>query len=353
MQGLATDRLEPGPELVNHIDQCLACRACEVVCPADVPYGQILDAGRALLAARSPQRRTPLYRSLLRRPHLAGWLAALATRTGLARLGAAIRGPLGRGISLLPRRARPFRSPGTAGTGRRGEVLLFTGCVGQALDGATLDDAVRVLVAAGWRVRVPRAQRCCGAMDQHGGRPAEAAGLAAANLGAFEGGAPIATCATGCAATLGEYARLAPEGGDAFASRVRDVAELVADSDLPLGSVPWRHVALHVPCTQRNVTGSQDATRRLLERIPGVEVRRLPAGCCGAAGEMFVTRPSVSDAVLEPLLDSVLAGPADVVVTSNIGCLMHIGAGLARRGRPIPVLHPVSVAARSLAGPSV
>src|SRR5215475_8968771 len=52
MQGMATGALELTPALSRHLDQCLACRACEAVCPAEVPYGKLIDAGRAELRRR-------------------------------------------------------------------------------------------------------------------------------------------------------------------------------------------------------------------------------------------------------------------------------------------------------------
>src|SRR2546429_4187615 len=32
---------------VRHIDLCLGCRTCEAVCPSGVPYGRIIEHGRA------------------------------------------------------------------------------------------------------------------------------------------------------------------------------------------------------------------------------------------------------------------------------------------------------------------
>src|SRR5690349_23402530 len=49
MQGLATGALKPTPRLAAHLDHCLSCRACEAVCPAEVPYGRLIDAARQAL----------------------------------------------------------------------------------------------------------------------------------------------------------------------------------------------------------------------------------------------------------------------------------------------------------------
>jgi glycolate oxidase iron-sulfur subunit len=351
MQGLATGRLEPGPELVRHLDQCLGCRACEQACPAGVPYGELIDAGRALLAERgirpSPTQR--LLGGLLGRPRLLGAAVRAARLPGAAAAARTLGGLPARALAMLPAQAHPPRLQDAATeAGARGEAMLFAGCVSGAIDGRTLDDTRRLLEAAGWRVRLPSAQGCCGALDLHAGRPARASLLAGRNLSAFPGDGPIVACASGCAATLLEYARLAGEAGAAFARRIRDPADLLADASLPLGPGRYRKVVLHVPCTQRNVTGTAAATRRLLARVPGVAVTELPTGCCGAAGENFISRPDLADALLEPLLARLSHDPPDVLLTSNIGCAMHFAAGLGRRGVEVPVLHPVSLLADAL-----
>ena len=121
-------------------------------------------------------------------------------------------------------------------------------------------------------------------------------------------------------------------------------------ADAPLALVPgrYRSVALHVPCTQRNVTGTMPATRRLLARIPGLVSRELPTGCCGAAGDNFLAHPAMADALLAPLIEALSSDPPDVLATSNIGCAMHFAAGLRRAGLAVPVLHPVSLVADAL-----
>jgi glycolate oxidase iron-sulfur subunit len=347
MQGLALGRLEPGPALVAHLDQCLGCRACEKACPANVPYGELIDAGRALLAERGiqPPVQQRWMRRLLQRPALMGAALGAMRLPGVARILRRLGGLPGRAASLLPRDARSASGtrtippPGAAGA----EVLLFVGCVGATLDGRSVDDIGKAIAAAGWRVRIPARQACCGAIDLHGGEPGGARALARRNLDAFRGDAPIVACATGCAATLKEYARLAGEDGAQFAGRVRDPVEILADANLALRAGRYRNVVLHVPCTQRNVTGSAPATRRLLDRVTGLAWREVPPGCCGAAGEMFLSHPELSDALLEPLLAEIGRDRPDAVVTSNVGCALHISAGLARHGLEVPVLHPATL----------
>lgn len=352
MQGLAAGRLEAGPSLVQHLENCLSCRACESVCPADVPYGELIDAGRALLAEKGvrPSLVQRMLGSLLQRPRLLGLGVRLAQCPGAAAIAGRLGGLPGRAAALLPAGARAphLADAPSSAEAARGDVLLFSGCVGAAIDGRGLDDTRRVLESAGWRVRMPPRQGCCGAIDLHAGRPAKARARALHNLEVFPGDAPIVACASGCAATLVEYARLAGEPGARFARRVTDPAQLLADATLELGAGRYRNVVLHIPCTQRNVTGTAAATRRLLARIPGLVVRELPPGCCGAAGEMFLHNPALSDALVAPLVASLASDSPDALVTSNIGCAMHFAAALARAGLAVPVLHPASLVASAL-----
>lgn len=342
MKGLAEARIEPGPGLVAHLDHCLGCRHCERVCPAQVRYGELLVAGRTLQRARVPagwrQRALewllPRRRALAAAIRLAGWLRPLP-------------GPWRR----LP---RPESAPAPASTPAigppRGRVALFTGCLGPHHDAAAAQAAIRLLSALGWEVSVPRAQRCCGALHRHAGAAAGAAALEAANRAAFadDGVEAILTLSSGCH----ESVALAC-AQDPAAPRVQDALGFIA-ADARLPSLRWRAaragvaVALHIPCTQRNVVGSAGRIAPLLQRIPGLALQALPDGCCGAAGSHMLVAPERADALRGPVLDAIVQGGATTLCSSNVGCRMHLAAGLETREAPVRAQHPLQLLADHL-----
>ena len=46
MVKVAEGELEIGPSYVEHVELCLACRACESACPSGVKYGRLIEAAR-------------------------------------------------------------------------------------------------------------------------------------------------------------------------------------------------------------------------------------------------------------------------------------------------------------------
>jgi glycolate oxidase iron-sulfur subunit len=164
IDALSGGRIQPKRIVLEHLDLCLQCRACEASCPSGVHYGRIMEGARAQVMASgwSPlswrvrsialrwtlphPRRLRVLATLLRFYQHSG-LQSLVRRTRLLWLL-----PLGlrHMEELLPPMARRFFAPvstgANPGTGRGARrVALLTGCVMPFLYPQTHEATVRVL----------------------------------------------------------------------------------------------------------------------------------------------------------------------------------------------------------------
>lgn len=351
--------------LAHHLDRCLGCRGCESVCPSGVSYGAAIEAARARLAAVHPLPPTVAAGLwVLARPErqrLLWWAARVARASGLPAAlarGAGAGAPMMAQLLAMLAATAPANRRAGAPADRRagvpeGRAALFRGCVMDGLFGHVHDATVRTLAANGVAtVEVPR-QVCCGALAAHAGRDEEARALARENVLAFDATAPevpIVTNSAGCGAMLKAYgAWLADdplaERARAFAARVRDVSEVLAER----GPAPARPLALRVaydaPCHLHHAQGVTAAPLRVLAAIPDLTLVPLEGSdrCCGSAGLYSLVEPDLSRAVLAPKLEAIAASGADVVASGNPGCLMQIGAGALLAGLDLEVRHPVEL----------
>ena len=370
IQGWARGDLQATPELTRHVDACLLCRACETACPAYVPYGAIVDRFRGELGNAGKPLPGRLKSASLRKllagdalPRLVESLMASKSRASarrLLRVGEPLLNAMGLSdlVAGLPERSGEIRWAGThpaLGTREIARASLFLGCTANLLDAETVAATIQVLTRFGVSVRVPEAQACCGALHNHAGDRLAASALMARNLAAFEGADAIVGFASGCGAMLHDYREMnpAPEAGK-FSERIRDIGQFLAELPWPEDLQPRAlraTVALHSPCSLKNVLRADCHAGVPLRRIPELNVVPLPAQtrCCGAAGSYLLEHPGMAGALRDDVLDQVLASPPDYLATSNPGCAMHLRAGLKRRGLGhIEVLHPVALLARQL-----
>lgn len=108
---------------------------------------------------------------------------------------------------------------------------------------------------------------------------------------------------------------------------------------------------MHTPGSLKNVMCEEEGVLRLLPLIPGINIKVLPetVHCCVSAGSYMLKHPKMAQALLDKLLSTVLETQPDYLVSSNIGCLLHTGAGLRIRGIRMETIHPVVLFARQLA----
>ena len=223
-------------------------------------------------------------------------------------------------------------------------MALFTGCISDHFDRKTLLACIKSLNAIGFDVLVPKEQTCCGAIHQHQGRSAIADQMAALNTDIFNSldVEAIIYTASGCGLMLNEYGKgEAGSGLKGFSKRLFDITEFLNLNWPDDFSPKVQHanaikVAVHEPCSQRNVTPVSGSRHQhayaLLEKIPGITAIPLPENqfCCGAGGVHMLTHPEVADPLRNAKLAHFEQTQADWLVSTNIGCALHLNTGLTR-----------------------
>jgi len=333
----------------RHIDLCLGCRTCEAVCPSGVPYGRIIEAGRAEVER-------------IRRPSPKRWLARTALRQLVAHprrlraFGSMTRAAQAVGVTTivrsgrqLPRLSAPFRPPRTgiapAIGERRHRVAFLVGCVMPILYPQSHDAAVRLLQLSGCEVWFPPGERCCGALLAHNGDLDGAARLREANMRVYGAGQfdALIVDSAGCGSHLKDFY---PE----LKGRVKDLTEWLAEVGMPPADRELKvRVTYQDACHLAHAQRIRKQPRDLIRAIPGVELveMRHPEICCGAAGLYSTLEPSMSTRILREKTDDLLSTRAEIVVTANPGCQMQLSAGIRSRGSAMRVEHVAELLVRS------
>jgi glycolate oxidase iron-sulfur subunit len=385
MKAALEGRTPISKSFVQHFDACLGCMACVTACPSGVQYGPLVERTRAQIE-RHYER--PLFDRLFRAglfslvPYPNRLRVLLAP---LVILGGAMRA-FGRSrlSTMLPERLRALltlapRVTWSSITGRIAERTpavgarrltagLLTGCVQRLVFSHVNTATINVLAAEGCEVMVPPTQGCCGALALHAGRLDEARAFARKLIPAFEvsGIERIVVNAAGCGSSMKEYGELLADDpawasrAHAFASRVRDVSEVVSELGAPRAP---RHplkgtVVYHDACHLAHAQGVRAQPRELLRGIPGLDVvsPAEPEVCCGSAGIYNLVQPEAAGDLGERKVRHISVLRPDFVATGNPGCIIQIAAAAARQGYQWPVVHPIQLvdaSIRGLAGPEL
>jgi len=354
---------------LHHLNNCTQCRACETLCPSKMAYGHLFDLAREKLCQTSTSKKHGNLLAVMgfKLIEHKSWLTAatvvmgvyqkiglqfLIRKTGLLNVF-----KLKRAEALMPKvviTKLAERYP--TNRQRRGNVALFTGCISDHFDRKTLLASIKLLNHIGFDVLVPRQQTCCGAIHLHQGQKDMADKMAALNTDVFNALdiEAIIYTASGCGLTLNEYEH-EKDDDQKFGNNLFDITEFLNlhwQDAINLKEPPanMRKIAVHEPCSQRNVTPVTAKRHQyvyaLLEKIPGITVIPLPENqlCCGAGGVHTLTHPEIADPLKNIKLAHFEQSQADLLVSTNIGCVLHLNAGEALN----KVIHPVVLLAELL-----
>lgn len=220
---------------------------------------------------------------------------------------------------------------------------------------------VEVLEHVGCTIDFPADQTCCGQPPFNAGDWEASRKVVRHMTGVFSGESPVVVPSGSCAAMVFHGAPLEfeeqPEAERApvlaLANRTWELADYLVNG---LGITKWegkfaRKVAFHRSCHSRG-TDSGAAALTLLQSIEGLELVEFGEGeqCCGFGGAFAVSFPNVSARMGELKIEHVAAAQPDVLVSGDMGCMLHLGGMIDKQGLGLERLHIAQVLRDALKG---
>lgn len=241
---------------------------------------------------------------------------------------------------------------------RSKEVQLMLTCLCDAF----FDDAgrasVEVLEHLGCEISFPSGQTCCGQPAFNAGDWNASRKVVRHTVKVFQGDKPVVVPSGSCAAMGFHGAPLAFEKEadaaeiHALANRTWELCDFIVNG---LGMKQWpgrypRKVAFHRSCHSRG-TPSGEAALTLLRSIDGLELVEFGEAeqCCGFGGAFSVSFPNISAKMGSLKIEHVLKAEPEVLVSADMGCMLHLGGLIDKSDKPLPRLHIAQVLRDALA----
>jgi L-lactate dehydrogenase complex protein LldE len=228
-------------------------------------------------------------------------------------------------------------------------IALMITCLGDVIRPNAGIATVNLLRRLGHTVEFPAAQTCCGQPMFNSGFVDLAREQARHTIGVFESAETVVVPSGSCAAMVKtEYPQLFPPEDPwharalALAAKTFELSDLLVNQlgVLDVGAKFAGRVAYHYACHLR-MLGQTNEVQQLVAHIAGATYVPLERQdqCCGFGGSFAVRYPQISGAMVDDKMACVLATAADVLISTDAGCLMNIGGRLHRERHTIEVLH--------------
>lgn len=229
------------------------------------------------------------------------------------------------------------------------KLQFMATCLGDNLFPNAAMSAVKILRRLGHEVAFRSAQTCCGQPMYNSGYADLARDQAKHTINVFTGDDPVIVPSGSCAAMVRvEYVHLFEDDAE-WRERAKQLAErtfefsefLVNQLKTPdVGARFEGSVAHHYACHLRTL-GLKNEVRTLVENVAGAAYKPLfrQDQCCGFGGSFAVRFSEISTSLVDDKIDCIRQSQADVVVSTDAGCIMNISGRMRREGETIPLFH--------------
>lgn len=237
-------------------------------------------------------------------------------------------------------------------------VQLMITCLCDMFFADVAQATYEVLDYLGCAIEVPPQQTCCGQPAFNAGDWGSSRKVVRQAVKAFasDGDRPVVVPSGSCAAMVFHGARLAfaeePEKDReqviAMGNRTWELCDFMVNA-LKVTSWPGRFpdglkVSYHSSCHSRG-TGTRAAALQLLGSIEGLELTEVGEGeqCCGFGGTFAVSFPAVSKKMGDLKVEHLIASRPDLIVSADMGCVLHFGGIMEKQGLSTPRKHVAQV----------
>ncbi|GIP35259.1 (Fe-S)-binding protein [Paenibacillus sp. J2TS4] len=230
------------------------------------------------------------------------------------------------------------------------KVSLFITCLADQLYPQVGESVVRLLQRYGCEVDFPEGQTCCGQPAFNSGYQDEAREVARSMIRAFEHSDYVVSPSGSCTGMIHHYYpylfKDEPEWfhkAEALAAKTYEFSQFLVnvlginDLDAEFSA----KVTYHPSCHAMRLLGVRNEPLELLKNVQGMEYIDLPykEDCCGFGGTFAVKMADMSEAMVCEKAANVCKSNAEVLVGTDMGCLMNIGGRLQKEGKPVRVMH--------------
>lgn len=306
---------------IIHLDRCLTCRSCETTCPSGVEYAQLVDIGREFVEQKRPLWQK-VYRYFVRQ--------FLTTPILFNSIGFIFRHSKIKGKPIKP-------------IAKIGKVLLLGGCIQPVLAPNINHSIKNILAKLSYETIETPQKQCCGAIDQHLSAGHDALAKVKRNIDTWLKikAEVIISSASGCGLMVKDYASMFEvsdpyyQKAQRIVNKTKDIAEFLANQDLSQFNLQKVDIAYHEPCTLQH---GQQLGGLVDSILSSLGYQKAPVAdshlCCGSAGTYSIFQSKLSQQLSANKLKHLQTSKPQIIVTANIGCLMHL-----QKGTKTPVKH--------------
>lgn len=227
---------------------------------------------------------------------------------------------------------------------------LFITCLADSFYPNVGESTVRLLDRLGVGVDFPEEQTCCGQPAFNSGYRDEAKDVAKTMIEAFKNSEYVVGPSGSCVGMIRHYYPHLFEG-DAkwedsarrFVGKTYELSQFIVNvlGVTDLGARMEAAATYHPSCHASRLMGIKQEPLQLLRNVHGLQLVDLPFAedCCGFGGTFAVKMHEVSGAMVAEKAQHVQDTKAEILVGTDMGCLMNIGGRLRFEGAPVRIMH--------------